>query len=174
MINSRLELKLADFGLARAFGIPVNTFSNEVVTLWYRGNGIDVAPDVLLGSRNYSTSIDIWSTGCIMAEIHTGKPLFPGKTNDDQLLKIFKILGTPTEETWPGVSQYPEYKATFPFFPHSDISARFPMLGPVDLDFMLRMLQYQPQLRLSAKDALEHPYFRGNQWLGAPPMGMPY
>ena len=55
------ELKLADFGLARAFGIPVNTFSNEVVTLWYR------APDVLLGSRNYSTSIDIWSAGCIFA-----------------------------------------------------------------------------------------------------------
>ena len=66
LINSRLELKLADFGLARAFGIPVNTFSNEVVTLWYR------APDVLLGSRNYTTSIDIWSCGCIMAEMFTG------------------------------------------------------------------------------------------------------
>ncbi|OAV91871.1 CMGC/CDK/CDK5 protein kinase, variant [Puccinia triticina 1-1 BBBD Race 1] len=62
LINKRGELKLADFGLARAFGIPVNTFSNEVVTLWYR------APDVLLGSRTYSTSIDVWSAGCIMAE----------------------------------------------------------------------------------------------------------
>jgi negative regulator of PHO system len=67
LINSKFELKLADFGLARAFGIPVNTFSNEVVTLWYR------APDVLLGSRNYSTSIDIWSIGCIFSEITTGK-----------------------------------------------------------------------------------------------------
>jgi serine/threonine protein kinase len=62
LINKKGELKLADFGLARAFGIPVNTFSNEVVTLWYR------APDVLLGSRTYSTSIDVWSAGCIMAE----------------------------------------------------------------------------------------------------------
>ncbi|KAI8613644.1 serine/threonine-protein kinase pef1 [Chytriomyces sp. MP71] len=88
LINSRMELKIADFGLARAFGIPVNTFSNEVVTLWYR------APDVLLGSRNYSTSIDIWSAGCIMAEVYSGKPLFPGKTNEDQLLRIFKLLGT--------------------------------------------------------------------------------
>jgi serine/threonine protein kinase len=61
LINKKGELKLADFGLARAFGIPVNTFSNEVVTLWYR------SPDVLLGSRNYSTSIDIWSAGCILA-----------------------------------------------------------------------------------------------------------
>ncbi len=61
LINRKYELKLADFGLARAFGIPVNTFSNEVVTLWYR------PPDVLLGSRNYSTSIDIWSAGCILA-----------------------------------------------------------------------------------------------------------
>lgn len=62
LINKKGELKLGDFGLARAFGIPVNTFSNEVVTLWYR------APDVLLGSRTYSTSIDVWSAGCIMAE----------------------------------------------------------------------------------------------------------
>lgn len=66
LINARGELKLADFGLARAFGIPVNTFSNEVVTLWYR------APDVLLGSRNYCTSIDMWSVGCIMAEVYSG------------------------------------------------------------------------------------------------------
>ncbi len=71
LINKNGQLKLADFGLARAFGIPVNTFSNEVVTLWYR------APDVLLGSRTYSTSIDIWSIGCIMAEMYTGRPLFP-------------------------------------------------------------------------------------------------
>lgn len=100
-----MELKLADFGLARAFGIPVNTFSNEVVTLWYR------APDVLLGSRNYSTSIDIWSAGCIMAEMLCGKPLFPGKNNEDQLVKIFKLRGTPTEQTWPHVSELPEYKS---------------------------------------------------------------
>ena len=89
LINTKGQLKLADFGLARAFGIPVNTFSNEVVTLWYR------APDVLLGSRTYNTSIDIWSAGCIMAEMYTGRPLFPGTTNDDQLQKIFLKQGGP-------------------------------------------------------------------------------
>nr|POE59149.1 negative regulator of the pho system [Quercus suber] len=93
LINSNLQLKLGDFGLARAFGIPVNTFSNEVVTLWYR------APDVLLGSRTYNTSIDIWSAGCIMAEMFTGRPLFPGTTNEDQLLKIFRLMGTPSRST---------------------------------------------------------------------------
>jgi serine/threonine protein kinase len=66
-----------------------------VVTLWYR------APDVLLGSRNYSTSIDMWSVGCIFAEMATARPLFPGKNNDDQLARIFSVLGTPTEQTWP-------------------------------------------------------------------------
>ncbi|KAG7866989.1 hypothetical protein KL918_003184 [Ogataea parapolymorpha] len=98
LISSKGELKLGDFGLARAYGIPVNTFSNEVVTLWYR------APDVLLGSRSYSTSIDMWSAGCIMAEMFTGKPLFPGSSNEDQLLKIFRIMGTPNERTWPAAT----------------------------------------------------------------------
>lgn len=117
LINKKGELKLADFGLARAFGIPVNTFSNEVVTLWYR------APDVLLGSRTYSTSIDVWSCGCIMAEcafflfpsqqktrrdpltpshparMISGVPLFRGRDNNDQLNQILRILGTPDEAT---------------------------------------------------------------------------
>ena len=75
-----------------------------MVTLWYR------APDVLMGSRQYSTSIDLWSAGCIFAEMASGRPLFPGNSISDQLQRIFKVLGTPTEETWPKVSQLPEYK----------------------------------------------------------------
>ncbi|KAJ3260946.1 negative regulator of the PHO system [Boothiomyces macroporosus] len=118
------------------------------------------APDVLLGSRNYSTSIDLWSTGCIMAEMATGKPLFPGKNNEDQLLKIFKLMGTPSEQSWPGVSQLSEWKPNFPYTPPQDLQPRFPMLGPAGLDLMLRMLQYQPQMRISARDALIHVYFQ--------------
>ncbi|ORZ13664.1 serine/threonine-protein kinase pef1 [Absidia repens] len=153
LINKRGALKLGDFGLARAFGIPVNTFSNEVVTLWYR------APDVLLGSRMYSTSIDIWSAGCIMAEMYTGRPLFPGTTNEDQLQKIFRMMGTPTEQTWPNVSQLPEYKPNQQYYPAQTIYQILPTIDPLGLDLLNRMLQYQPQMRISAKDALNHAYF---------------
>ena len=153
LINSKGVLKLGDFGLARAFGIPVNTFSNEVVTLWYR------APDVLLGSRTYNTSIDIWSAGCIMAEMFTGRPLFPGTTNEDQIIRIFRIMGTPTERTWPGITQFPEYKPTFHMYATQDLRNILPAIDPNGIDLLQRMLQLRPELRISAHDALQHVWF---------------
>jgi len=102
LINKRGDLKLADFGLARAFGIPVRTFSHEVVTLWYR------APDVLMGSTKYSTPIDIWSAGCIFAEMATGRPLFPGPNQKEQIETVFKVMGTPDPTAWPAVRELPE------------------------------------------------------------------
>ncbi|KAL4764185.1 Cdk5/Pho85 family cyclin-dependent kinase [Aspergillus foveolatus] len=162
LINSKGQLKLADFGLARAFGIPVNTFSNEVVTLWYR------APDVLLGSRTYNTTIDIWSIGCIIAEMFTGRALFPGTTNEDQLQKIFRVMGTPSERTWPGVSQFPEYKSDFPVYPPQDLRHVVPRIDPYGLDLLRCMLRLQPDLRISAIDALRHPWF--NDVPGAQPV----
>ena len=153
LINSKGQLKLADFGLARAFGIPVNTFSNEVVTLWYR------APDVLLGSRTYDTSIDIWSAGCIMAEMYTGRALFPGTTNEDQLVRIFRVVGTPSERSWPGISQYTGYKQNFHVYATQDWRVSVPQIDPTGLDLLQRMLQLRPELRISAADALDHPWF---------------
>ncbi|KAL2369006.1 negative regulator of the PHO system [Blastomyces gilchristii] len=154
LINTKGQLKLGDFGLARAFGIPVNTFSNEVVTLWYR------APDVLLGSRTYNTSIDIWSAGCIMAEMYTGRPLFPGTTNEDQLQKIFRLMGTPSERSWPGISQFPEYKPNFQVFATQDLRLILPQIDQLGLDLLNRMLQLRPEMRISAADALRHPWFQ--------------
>ncbi|KAL3309005.1 Cyclin-dependent kinase 17, partial [Cichlidogyrus casuarinus] len=87
LINQRGDLKLADFGLARAKSIPIKTYSNEVVTLWYR------PPDVLLGCTEYSTHIDLWGVGCIFYEMATGWPLFPGTHTDEQLRLIFRLLG---------------------------------------------------------------------------------
>ena len=159
LIKNKGQLKLADFGLARAFGIPVNTFSNEVVTLWYR------APDVLLGSRTYNTSIDIWSAGCIMAEMYTGRPLFPGTTNEDQLQRIFRLMGTPSELSWPGISQFPEYKPNFHVFATQDLRQILPQIDPLGLDLLSRMLQLRPELRTSAKEALAHPWFADLQRL---------
>lgn len=153
LINTKGQLKLADFGLARAFGIPVNTFSNEVVTLWYR------APDVLLGSRTYNTSIDIWSAGCIMAEMYTGRPLFPGTTNEDQLMRIFRIMGTPSERTWPGISQYSEYNQNFQIYATQDLRTILPQISLNGIDLLQRMLQLRPELRISAFEALQHPWF---------------
>ena len=84
LIDKQGNLKLADFGLARAIGIPVRTYTHEIVTLWYR------APEVLLGSKHYSTAVDMWSVGCIFAEMATGTPLFPGDSEIDELFKIFR------------------------------------------------------------------------------------
>ncbi|NXS11126.1 CDK17 kinase, partial [Neodrepanis coruscans] len=104
LINEKGELKLADFGLARAKSVPTKTYSNEVVTLWYR------PPDVLLGSSEYSTQIDMWGVGCIFFEMASGRPLFPGSTVEDELHLIFRLLGTPCQETWPGISSSDEFR----------------------------------------------------------------
>eukprot|EP01096_Ripella_sp_DP13-Kostka_P002831 TRINITY_DN1398_c1_g1_i1.p1 TRINITY_DN1398_c1_g1~~TRINITY_DN1398_c1_g1_i1.p1 ORF type:complete len:293 (+),score=120.60 TRINITY_DN1398_c1_g1_i1:326-1204(+) len=154
LINRRGELKLADFGLARGFSVPMKSYSHEVVTLWYR------APDVLLGSRKYSTQIDIWSTGCIFAEMVTGKPLFPGSNTGDQLKKIFKILGTPTEEQWPGVTELLETNAYVgDVYPAQDIRNIVVGLDDLGYDLLNKMLQYEPNRRISADQALNHPFF---------------
>lgn len=154
LIDKHDNLKLADFGLARAFGIPMRTYTHEVVTLWYR------APEVLLGSRHYSTAIDLWSVGCIFAEMAMqGAPLFPGDSEIDQIFKIFRILGTPSEQTWPGVSSLPDYKTTFPQWSRQDLARIVPMLDENGLDFLKRTLCYDSAKRISAKRALLHPYF---------------
>uniref|UniRef100_A0A3B3TDM3 Cyclin-dependent kinase 14 n=1 Tax=Paramormyrops kingsleyae TaxID=1676925 RepID=A0A3B3TDM3_9TELE len=105
LISDTGELKLADFGLARAKSVPSHTYSNEVVTLWYR------PPDVLLGSTDYSTCLDMWGVGCIFVEMIQGVAAFPGmKDIQDQLERIFLVLGTPSEDTWPGVHSLPHFK----------------------------------------------------------------
>lgn len=153
LISKKGELKLADFGLARAFGIPVRIFSAEVVTLWYR------PPDVLMGAQVYSTSIDMWSAGCIFAELaNAGRPLFPGSDVDEQLKRIFKLVGTPTERTWPGVTKLPEYKEFLPY-PPAPIVAVVTSLNEHGIELLQRHLICNPDHRLSAEEAMRHEYF---------------
>jgi len=151
LINREGELKLADFGLARAFGIPVRNFTHEVVTLWYR------APDVLMGNKRYSTPVDIWALGCIFAEMHNGRPLFPGTCDEDQLDLIFKELGTPDPSTFPNLLNLPEYKpASYRLYPKpSSLAHLVPGLCKEGVDLFQRFLEIDPEKRISAKDALE-------------------
>jgi len=154
LINKRGELKLADFGLARSFGIPVRCYSAEVVTLWYR------PPDVLFGAKLYTTTIDTWSAGCIFAEIsNAGVPLFPGNDVEDQLKRIFKLLGTPTEATWPGVSKLPDFKI-FPMYPVvSNWQHVVPKLSVTGQDLLHHLIVANPAHRFTAEVALKHNFF---------------
>lgn len=155
LINHEQQLKLADFGLARAFGIPVRNYTHEVVTLWYR------SPDVLMGSRQYGTAVDIWSVGCIFAEMATGSPLFPGQNDNDQLDKIFELLGTPDVTSWPSIVDLPDHHkyARIPRYSGKKLDMILPSLGDVGLDLLVQMLQVDPEQRISAENALAHEYF---------------
>ncbi|XP_055454101.1 cyclin-dependent kinase 18 isoform X2 [Psammomys obesus] len=155
LINERGELKLADFGLARAKSVPTKTYSNEVVTLWYR------PPDVLLGSTEYSTPIDMWGVGCILYEMATGKPLFPGSTVKEELHLIFRLLGTPTEESWPGVTSISEFRAyNFPRYLPQPLLSHAPRLDTEGINLLTSLLLYESKSRMSAEAALNHPYFQ--------------
>lgn len=153
LIDQKGAIKLADFGLGRAFGIPVRAYTHEVVTLWYR------APEVLLGSQRYSCPVDMWSVGCIFAEMVTKKPLFHGDSEIDQLFRIFRILGTPTNSTWPGVQDLPDFKPNFPQWVEKPLITVVPKLGAQGCDALKQMLLYNPGDRMSAKASLLHPYF---------------
>ncbi|KAL6115079.1 cdk15 [Pungitius sinensis] len=152
------ELKMADFGLARSKSVPCQTFSSDVVTLWYR------PPDVLLGSTDYSTALDIWAAGCIFVEMLQGAPAFPGITNEfEQLQKIWTVLGVPSEKSWPGVSQFPNYKLDRFIFseakPLRNVWKRLTQLPYKTEDLVQRMLKVLPTDRISAQDSLQHLYF---------------
>ncbi|KAI5086764.1 cyclin-dependent kinase 14 isoform X2, partial [Silurus meridionalis] len=153
-----LKATSALVGLARAKSVPSHTYSNEVVTLWYR------PPDVLLGSTEYSTCLDMWGVGCIYIEMIQGVAAFPGmKDVQDQLERIFLVLGTPSEETWPGVHSLPHFKpGRFPVYSAKKLRQAWNKLGHVDHaeDLASRFLQCFPKQRVSAPTALQHDFFR--------------
>eukprot|EP00118_Oscarella_pearsei_P018552 m.190525 g.190525 ORF g.190525 m.190525 type:complete len:486 (+) comp39433_c1_seq27:274-1731(+) len=154
LINAIGDLKLADFGLARAKSVPSKTYSNEVVTLWYR------PPDVLLGSVAYTTAIDMWGVGCIFYEMTAGRPLFPGSTVEEELNLIFKVLGTPTEDTWPGISSNVEFQShNFREYKGNLFSKHAPRLDVDGLNLVTNLLQFENKKRTLAKEAMGHPFF---------------
>ena len=121
-----------------------------MVTLWYR------APEVLLGTT-YATPVDIWSAGCILAELTTRKPLFPGQYEVDQLGKIFEVIGTPSEVEWPEDS--PVLRNNFSYARGRGVTDLLADLDPQATDLLERMLTFHPNQRITAAEALAHPYF---------------
>ena len=145
-------LKVADFGLARAFCPPIRPLTHEVVTLWYR------PPEILLGSQTYAPPMDMWAVGTIVAEMVTKKPMFPGDCEIDELFKIFRLLGTPKDIDWPGVSSLRDYNAAFPDWPKLNLAKFVPNIDKHGLTLIDHCLKYAPNDRISAKAALNHAY----------------
>jgi len=143
-------LKIGDFGLARAFSLPIRSYTIDVITLWYR------CPEILLGCQKYGPEVDMWSAGCIIAEILTGQATFPGDSEIGTVFKIMKTCGSPCHETWPGCKDLGHWKPTFPKWPSTDLQSIFslrPEMGSEGHELLRNLLVLNPTARLTARRA---------------------
>ncbi|CAC5395285.1 CDC2L [Mytilus coruscus] len=159
LLSHKGILKIGDFGLAREYGEPLKHYTPVVVTLWYR------APELLLGIKEYSTPIDMWSVGCIFAEFLMMKALWSGKSDIDQLNRIFKDLGTPSEKIWPGYNELPAIKklsfGSFADHPYNTLRQKFgSYLSDAGFNLLNRFLTYSPIKRITAEEAMKVEYFK--------------
>lgn len=154
LIDNHGTLKIADFGLARTYADNLKRYTNRVITLWYR------SPELLLGAEEYGPEVDIWSAGCLLVELLTKKPLFPGKDEANQLDAIFKICGAPSEESWPEWSTYPLAKMVkVENYGREYLGEMFPDLSNEALNLIRSLLSLNPRKRPTAHAALDHDWF---------------
>lgn len=153
LMDDKGTIKIADFGLSRRTMDIKRPYSREVLTLWYR------APEILVGSETYSKPVDMWSIGCIFAEMILKKPLFVGQSEILQLFNIFQIMGTPNKKIWKELDEALYYSKDFPKHPRTPLEEIFPKLDPDGIDLMKRMLIYDPSKRITATEAMKHSYF---------------
>ncbi|CAK0854585.1 unnamed protein product [Prorocentrum cordatum] len=162
-------LKICDFGLARMSSRRVESYTRDVVTLWYRG------PEILLGHPSYDLPVDIWSAGCLLAEIATGCPIFPGDSEIGTIVQIMQLLGTPTEATWPGFEQCLSlWKPSYPSWPPTGlktINDQRPELGDAGMDLVQTLLVMNPAARPTSRKAKAHAFL--SRPGPAPPRGFP-
>ena len=156
MLTKGDALKIADYGLAREIRSRP-PYTDYVSTRWYR------APEILLRSTYYNSPIDIWACGCIMAELFTLRPTFPGNSEADQIYKICSILGTPTQRTWPeGLKLAQTMNFKFPQFPLTSFQELIPHASNDAITLLEDLLRYDPNQRPSASQALQYPFFNTN------------
>ncbi|CRG93209.1 cdc2-related protein kinase 1, putative [Plasmodium gallinaceum] len=171
LYSNRGILKICDFGMSRKFGhITIHNLTKNVVTLWYR------APELLLGEKCYTNKIDIWSVGCIFAEMILKKPLFIGDNEYEQIMKILSLLGLPDKESYPEFYEYTFISKNKDLFRKkkikmnvNNIRSYFPnvanqfsglYLSDSGVDLLQKLLHFNPKNRISAAEALNHPYFK--------------
>jgi cell division cycle 2-like protein len=177
--NSTGLLKVCDFGMARRYGEPLQPYTQPVVTLWYR------APELLLGAKRYSPAVDDWSVGCIFAELLLLSPLLPGQGEADQIHRTFKLLGAPTEASWPGYGELPlasllsyrlpsasALRTTFPNTAFMSGGGSVPALSDSGFRLLSGLLTANPNNRASCVNAMESTWFREKP-LPAPAEEMP-
>ncbi|XP_028786862.1 cyclin-dependent kinase D-3-like [Neltuma alba] len=152
LIGSNGQLKLADFGLARIFGSPDRRYTHQVFARWYR------APELLFGTKQYGSGVDVWAAACIFAELLLRRPFLQGSSDIDQLGKIFAAFGTPTPSQWPDMVYLPDY-VEYQHVPAPPFRSLFPMASDDALDLLSKMFTFDPKARISAVQALEHRYF---------------
>lgn len=154
LLTGKGTLKIADFGLARTFGYPYKAMTPIVVTLWYR------APELLLGSKVQTTAVDMWAVGCIFGELLDNKPLMTGRSEINQFQLIVDLLGTPSDQIWPGFTSLPGAKSiNFKSQPYNNLKHKFSWLSPAGLTLINHLLMYDPCKRASAADCLQNSYF---------------
>ena len=153
LIDNQGNLKIADFGLARTFNDNLQRYTNRVITLWYR------SPELLLGAEEYGPEVDIWSVGCLLVELLTKKPLFPGKDETEQIDLIFRVLGTPNENTWPGWENLSLAHLVAGKTYKSRLREKLSHLSPTALDLIEALLRLDPKTRPNANEALDHEWF---------------
>lgn len=158
LLNANCDLKICDFGLARSADQPEpdgKAFLTEyVATRWYR------APEIMLTFKEYTKAIDLWSVGCIFAEMLSGRPLFPGRDYHHQLSLILEVLGTPSLDDFYAISSLRsrDYIRSLPFCKRKNFATLFPNAEPLALDLLERLLAFSPRKRITVEEALAHPY----------------
>ncbi|TFK57138.1 Pkinase-domain-containing protein [Heliocybe sulcata] len=160
LLNANCDLKVCDFGLARSVnsispdGKDAGLLTEYVATRWYR------APEIMLSFKRYTKAIDMWSVGCILAELLTGKPLFPGRDYSHQLELILDVIGTPTLDEYYSITsrRSREYIRALPIRKRRPFAALFPKASEEAIDFLQKTLTFDPKKRITVDQALEHPY----------------